>query len=77
MPSLILLDLMMPKMDGRQFREEQKKDPDLARIPIIAISGVKASSRDMTELNAAGYVRKPLSITKLLEVIEQVLCGQQ
>lgn len=37
-PALILLDLMMPVMDGRQFREAQRRDPALADVPVVLLS---------------------------------------
>ena len=38
MPCLIILDLMMPRMDGWRFRSEQKRDPDLAKCPVLVVS---------------------------------------
>jgi CheY-like chemotaxis protein len=51
---LIVLDVDMPKMDGRAFRERQLADPALARIPVVVFSGDPAS----TPLPGAGFVRK-------------------
>jgi CheY-like chemotaxis protein len=63
-PALILLDLKMPVLDGREFREHQKRDPDLAAIPVLAISGADASS-----LDAVGQVRKPFEPKELLAAV--------
>jgi CheY-like chemotaxis protein len=63
-PELILLDLMMPVMDGRQFRAEQLSDPLLARIPVVVMS-----ASDDGEVRADGRVRKPFDIQALLEVV--------
>src|SRR6187401_1348177 len=52
-PDLIVLDLMMPKMDGLTLTRELKKDPSLARIPIVILTA-KAGARDMVEGINAG-----------------------
>ena len=70
-PSLIFLDLMMPKMDGRAFRTEQLKDPTLSRIPVIVFSASGKIESDARELGAAGHLRKPIQLKRLLEMIER------
>jgi DNA-binding response OmpR family regulator len=70
-PGLILLDLMMPAMDGFQFREKQLADPELAKIPVaIMTAGGNIESR-IAQLNVSASFRKPLDIDKLLETIEK------
>jgi CheY-like chemotaxis protein len=70
-PSLILLDMMMPDMDGWRFRVEQQKRPELASIPVVLLSG-HGNVRDAAlALGAADYLRKPLSIENLLEIAER------
>jgi CheY-like chemotaxis protein len=65
LPAVILLDLMMPTMDGWQFRAEQKKDPRLSPIPIVAFS-----ARDHARpLDAADWLRKPVALDTLLHVV--------
>jgi CheY-like chemotaxis protein len=64
-PDVILLDLNMPVMDGRQFREEVYRDPDLATIPIVTVS----AAQDADAVEAAGIVRKPFEPAELLEAI--------
>ncbi len=66
-PELILLDLMMPVMDGWQFRSEQLRDPALARIPVVLMS---ASEPD--GLVADARVTKPFEVTALLAAIARV-----
>jgi CheY-like chemotaxis protein len=66
-PCLILLDLMMPVLDGEQFREEQSRDPDLASIPVIIVSA--ASFADA--IKAARHIRKPFEVQELLDAIHQ------
>ena len=70
-PSLILLDMMMPEMDGWSFRLEQQKLPELASIPVVILSA-HGNVRDAAlALGAADYLRKPLSIDSLLEIAER------
>ena len=70
-PGIILLDLMMPVMDGFQFRENQMADAELSKIPVaIMTAGGNIESR-IAQLNVSASFRKPLDIDKLLEVIEK------
>lgn len=66
-PSLILLDVAMPVLDGRQFRTAQCADPDLAAIPVVVVSGTSVAA----SVEAAGHVQKPFQVEELLEVIRQ------
>jgi signal transduction histidine kinase len=70
-PDLIILDLMMPVMDGWQFRIQQKNDPAIAQIPVIAISA-DASSK-AAAIDAAAYLSKPFDHGALMGAIERVL----
>ena len=70
-PSAILLDLMMPVMDGWQFRRELLKDPALAAIPVIVLSGVVDPQREAALLGAAGYVDKPFKLPQLLNLLAE------
>jgi len=65
-PKLILLDLMMPVMDGWQFRAEQKKNPALASIPVIVISAVADVA---AEIDAERVLTKPLNPEVLLGAV--------
>jgi CheY-like chemotaxis protein len=70
-PCLILLDLMMPVMDGWQFRREQQEDTALAAIPVVIVSGLDTVAASAGDLNVATYLTKPIDIARLLEVTEQ------
>jgi CheY-like chemotaxis protein len=72
LPQLILLDLMMPVMDGWQFQKELRRIPSYAGVPIIVISASKFSREP---LNAAAFIPKPLDAGVLLETIESFLTG--
>jgi len=65
-PCLILLDLMMPVMDGQTFRAEQRADAALANIPVVVISAYRDVERYATEL-AAECLPKPVRLETLLE----------
>jgi signal transduction histidine kinase len=73
-PDLILLDLMMPVMDGWEFRTRQRKDPALADIPVVVVSA-DGSSR-ATAIHADGYLRKPLRADELLRVVSRVIADR-
>ncbi|HMI84519.1 MAG TPA: ATP-binding protein [Polyangiaceae bacterium] len=68
-PSLILLDLMMPVMDGWQFLAERNGDPALKRIPVIVISAQPDVEAKVIRANA-GYLQKPVPMDRLIETIE-------
>jgi CheY-like chemotaxis protein len=70
-PCLILLDLMMPVMDGRSFRAEQLADPALASIPVMVISGRHNARSMATELGAIGVIAKPILMDTLLAVVRK------
>jgi len=70
-PCLILLDLMMPVMDGRTFREHQLQSPQLAAIPIIVFSAYRDVATAASEMNAAGHLEKPLRLPELLRKVRQ------
>ena len=69
-PCIILLDLTMPGMDGRHFRTEQLRDPELARIPVVVFSTHPDPQENAASLDAAAYLRKPAHIKTVLQLIE-------
>lgn len=70
-PAVILLDLGMPVMDGLEFLEHVKADPDLRRIPVIVFTASKREDERCRayELGAAGYVVKPMDPDRFAEAI--------
>ncbi len=71
-PRLILLDLMMPVMDGWAFRAAQLADPELAQIPVVILSAAQDVRRQAEALHADGFLAKPLNVPKLLDAIDTV-----
>lgn len=68
LPCVILLDLMMPIMDGRSFREEQLQKPELSGIPVIVISA-HLDHAVTSDLHAAAYLRKPVRLADVLQSV--------
>jgi CheY-like chemotaxis protein len=75
-PRVILLDLMMPVMDGWQFRQEQQHDSTLAPIPVLVLSGEGDLPQVARSLRVAGYFPKPVEFAQLLAAI-RVLGGDR
>jgi CheY-like chemotaxis protein len=73
-PCVILLDIMMPVMDGRAFRAAQRRDPDLQEIPVVLLSAHANLHVESAQMEAAGYLRKPLALDELLAVVDR-LCA--
>jgi len=74
-PDLILLDIMMPKMDGLEAVEIMRKDEDLQKTPIIFLTARSDEKTEIDGLNKGGddYITKPISTTKLVSRIKAVL----
>ncbi len=74
-PDLILLDIMMPKMDGLEAVEIMRKDEDLKKTPIIFLTARSDEKTEIDGLNKGGddYITKPISTTKLVSRIKAVL----
>jgi CheY-like chemotaxis protein len=65
-PDLVLLDLNMPEMDGRAFLDAVRRDPDLASIYVVVLSGAEDATRYDAE-----SMRKPLRLDTLLELLDR------
>ena len=74
-PGLIIMDVMMPKIDGYSASSLIKKDPSTTDIPIIMLSGIKDSLniRLAEEIGVSGYITKPPNKQELLDKIDQFL----
>jgi CheY-like chemotaxis protein len=72
LPGLILLDLNMPRKDGREALKEIKADPELRRIPIVVLTTSKAEEDIVRtyDLGVNSYVTKPVTFKSLVELIK-------
>lgn len=73
-PDLILLDLNLPKYDGRQLLEKIKSDPDLCRIPVVVLT-TSAAEEDILRsyrLHANAYVTKPVDLDQFMTAVRQI-----
>ncbi len=70
-PGLILLDLNMPRMDGREALREIKADPKLKRIPVVVLTTSKAQEDIIRtyDLGVNSFIQKPVSFDRLVEVV--------
>jgi len=71
-PDLILLDLNMPRKDGREALQEIKTDPNLRRIPVVVLTTSKAEEDILRSYNigAASYITKPVTFEALVEIVK-------
>jgi CheY-like chemotaxis protein len=73
-PDLVLLDLNMPRKDGREVLAEVKADPDLMRIPVVILTVSKAEEDVLKSYNlhANCYISKPVNLAQFLKVVESI-----
>jgi PAS domain S-box-containing protein len=73
LPCLILLDLVMPNLDGWEFLEQRNHDPRLAGIPVVLISGQVAARETARALGLASYIEKPIAAANVREMLARLL----
>ena len=73
-PNLVLLDLNLPRMDGRELLAQLKHDPELRRIPVVVLttSGAERDVQSSYDLHANCYVTKPVDLGQFLEVVKSI-----
>jgi CheY-like chemotaxis protein len=71
-PDAILLDLMMPVMDGYQLLLELRKNATLASIPVVVITAAGNARVEAEKLGVAGHLQKPFKVDELLAMIERI-----
>ena len=64
-PNLVILDLLMPVMDGWEFRMRQKEDPELAKVPVLVVTAIGATAG----IDAVGVLHKPVDVDALLRTV--------
>ena len=74
LPDLILLDLNLPRMDGRELLAEIREDPRLTRIPVVVLTTSDAETDIVRsyELHANAYVTKPVDLNRFLKVVQEI-----
>ena len=73
-PGLLLLDLNLPRLDGREVLARMKADPDLRRIPVVVLT-TSSSDEDIVrsyDLHANAYVTKPVDFDQFMSVVRQI-----
>ncbi len=73
-PDLVLLDLNMPRMDGREALATIKADPDLRSVPVVVLT-TSCDEGDILNAYALGansYIRKPVTFTELVEIVQHI-----
>jgi CheY-like chemotaxis protein len=72
-PALILLDLMMPVMDGERFLRVRKADPDLASIPVVIVSAMQRMKVHPDDYDVDETILKPIDPARVLETVRQYI----
>ena len=73
-PDLVLLDLNLPRLDGRQVLAEMKGDPNLRRIPVVVLTTSKAEEDVLRsyDLHANSYITKPVDFDQFIKVVHSI-----
>lgn len=69
LPIVVLLDIMMPGMNGSQFRASQLEDPRLATVPLVVMTGDNKAEQKAAELGAVRCLKKPVDIADLIAAV--------
>ena len=77
LPELIVLDLMMPRMNGWEFRAALRQDPTLASIPVVVLSAHPDVARLSAALDVAAYLPKPIHIDRLLAIVQRFYANDE
>lgn len=73
-PGAILLDLMMPGMNGWELHEWLSTQPRLAQVPVVVLSAARDGAQEAARMGVAAFIQKPIGLDELLEVVERY-CG--
>ena len=71
-PCAILLDIMMPIMDGWQFRDVQRQDPDLSTIPVVVVTAHADVDEARNRMDVVAAMKKPIQLTELMALIAKL-----
>ena len=77
-PDVVILDIMMPEISGLDILRQMRRDPDLARIPVVVVSAksMPADIKNGMEAGASTYLTKPVGFLELKDAVERALTGQ-
>jgi CheY-like chemotaxis protein len=70
-PCLVLLDLKMPRLSGKEFRRAQLGDPTVASVPVAVMSGAADLEQRAQALGAVAIVAKPIDVDRLMDVVKR------
>lgn len=73
LPHVILLDLMMPVMDGFEFRMRMRQVPRFMAVPVIVVSADRNAQQKTELMQVAAFLEKPLNLTDLLDTLSRVM----
>lgn len=76
-PDLVILDLMLPDVDGWQVMAQMRSDNSYARIPVLILSAVHDLARESLRIGASDFLRKPFGIDALLDKVARLTGGPQ
>lgn len=71
--NLIILDLMMPVMNGQEFRKQQLADQNLAKIPVILLTADMMAQTRAEEMQTEAFLRKPIDLEDLLSAVKKAI----
>lgn len=72
-PSLVILDMALPKLDGLEVARRLKGNPETSHIPILVLSGLRGAPQRALALGCEGYVAKPFNMNDLLTKVAAIL----
>jgi len=77
-PDVILLDIMMPEISGLDILRQMRREPDLAKIPVIVVTAksMPADIKNGMEAGASTYLTKPVGFLELKEAVERALANK-
>ena len=69
-PKVVLLDVMMPDMDGWEFCDAKRRDPTVSDVPVVVMSGYHRGEVVARAIGAQAFLRKPIAVSDLLRAVE-------
>lgn len=76
-PDVIILDLMMPTLNGWQFLNEQRQRDTIAKVPVLVLTADGRVSRQPASVDAAALLLKPVNLDDLLETVQRIVDGRE